>query len=592
MRIGLCLATIAIAATVLADERGVFVTESETTVTIGGAPWRVYLDAEAKDALDRDGDGQSDRFSAQYTADQAAKAYLRASGGGEAFTGLGGLAVFRHTVKGRTVFVPDGPARPIDPDLRPIIEDPDRVTIYVDAPDGASAGDDRNDGRTPETAVATVGRGKAVASSVRRAGGNKFIPLTLAFRGGDTFGPFGLMWGTAQFAGQIDNYTVITSYGEARATFASAGTIFRMKHGGGDSKRGNNFEFRNIRLKGQGGAGISWAESGGGLRIVDCVFDDAHITVQCLDPAFMYDRVEILRTVVKNCTSRGGHRSGIFLNRVNDWSIDHSLLYRNGWNGKPSLSDSELGDDVHNHGLYATAFCSPAKSFRRNICIFNAGAGAQLREGGNVEGNFIAWNGQTGLIFVADGGNKNDDDPGTGSIVGNFITDHFYVGTSITDCDNVLVKGNWFVQGTEDIGGGKTTAGGPRGYTVQIDSIHGANPHGGTWHGINRVVWEDNVLVGGRLTLRRDGWGAMGGEGLLIRKSIFTEPINYEAIANKPHLDFVDPLGKVIVEDEARQTNQPNPGVTIPDRDALQPRIDSGELDAAALIRIHIPQSK
>ena len=472
----------------------------------------------------------------------------------------------------------------------PTIPDGERVTIYV-----SNDGDDANDGLTESTAVATNARVKDVFFHVRNANKGKFIPITMRFRAGDSFAPMDLLLavplppstGHFQMNGRADNPTIFDRYGDGEnPVFSGAGSKFRMKHGSSvPTGRGNHFAFRNLRVV--GGSGISWQEGGKGLTIEDCDFDDANITIQCLNLGHTYDDLVIRRTKIRNCTSRGGHRSGIFLNYVGNWTIDDCLLYRNGWNGNPSVPDAELGDDVHNHGLYATAFCTPAKSFKRNICIFNAGAGAQLREGGYVEDNFIAWNGQTGLIFVADGGNKNDNDPGEGSIIGNFITDHFYVGTNITDCDNVPVTGNWFVQGTDDIGGGKKTNGGPRGYTVMIDSIHGENYNGGTWHGINRMVWENNVVVG-KLNLRRDGWGVMGGDGLLIKaNNLFTGKIERQVWPDKPHLEFADPNGKVVIENEAGQINQPNPGVAIPDRDALQSRIDSGELDAAQLIEMH-----
>ena len=89
--------------------------ETETNALIGNSVWRVYLDASGEIELDANVDGEPDRFGHQYAADQAAKAYLQANGAGEAFTGLAGVAMFRHTVKGRTVFIPDGSEPPVDP---------------------------------------------------------------------------------------------------------------------------------------------------------------------------------------------------------------------------------------------------------------------------------------------------------------------------------------------------------------------------------------------------------------------------------------------------------------------------------------------
>lgn len=559
MRMGLFLVTIVMATSVFADEHRLFISESEKTVAVGGSPWRVYLDAKGKKALDGDGNGQPDRFSVQYTADQAAKAYLRANGGGEAYTGLGGVVVFRHTVKGRTVFIPDDPEPPIDPDPQPPVERGDRVTIYIDGPGGPSVGDDSRAGRTPETAVATVNQAKKIAYLLRAA--DPGTVLTFAWRRGDTFTeaftimklikPSGAEGGLA--GGFPDNPTIFTGYGEGAKPRFELGR--KQAFGAVVNENDTARHMSHTRFDGLSFVGTRTAIGLLGpskdIEIRACDFEGTNVTLQ----ARRFGGPADLRLIDTNITNCGNGKSGMFLNGVKGVLLDRVVLYRNGYrtpDGQPlaETPDEDMKVTVLHHGAYITNTCTDVRIVN-SFAIFNGGAGLQMRAGGELLDTVVAWNQRTAVDF----GWVNGSPPGVGGktalVARNYIQDDGAAqGLGLENIKGGLVADNILVW--------------RRGWKspLHLRARWGPNNHkneveGGERVGINNLIVERNDVYG-NVTVQFNGWGKLGGDGATLRLN------RVSGVLNK--IDFADPDGKLIFGDD--QFNRTLPAINKPIQNA------------------------
>ena len=563
MRMAVLVWVITIATLVSADVPNVFVSEAETTTAVDAAPWRIYLDADGKQPLDRDSNGKPEGFTQQHLADQAAKDYLRANGGGEAFTGVGGVAMFRHTVSGRVLVIGKGGAQ------EPGFEYPiDMIAIYVDREGGLSVGVDTNDGLSELTAVATHERAKVIAGGILAA--NPRASVGILFRRGDRFPSFGrLEAGPIVFRGTPERYLTFGAYGDGpRPVFQ--GDPQAENHRDRSAFRlwsGNSYiEFRGIRV--ENGKFVDSHQSGRGLRFVDCVSRNAHFTVAA-PSGKRFVRVEFIDCVIYDCIVPTGDGSAVWLHRCDKIRVVDTVLYRNGWIGSgPDAPDKELKISVRNHGIYITGDCQ-VDAFDRNVCIFNAGAGAQIRPAGNTRDNFVAWNGRTGLDWgLVNGRSELDDTPGTGTCAGNLIFTGFGTGLGVSDLDGAVIENNTVI----------STPGSLK-MAMQIRADHGPNAFpekGGRRSGINNTTVRGNRMRG-RVRLLKDGWGILpGAHGVTIEDNTFDRPleINEEAKAS----------AKVTIRNNV--TNAKLSHITPPKRtDELIERILSRELRAADLIR-------
>lgn len=477
--IALAFATCMYAETAYA--KTIFVSEPETTIAIGGSPWRVYLDVGGEVALDRDGDGQPDRFAQQFTADQAAKVYLRENGGGEAFTGLGGVAVFRHTAKGRTVVIgdPDPPTDlPVEPPFEP---DPIGTSIFIDAVGGPSRGDDVNSGLNPGAAVETIARAKEIAHQVITADPAEVVIFRL--RRGDNHGEFGRVWGRVpsdpewlgiDLKGTADNYVLITGYGDGeRPIIVGELTVWTQ---------GARVEIRGIEHR---GGKLLCKSRHDGLRITDCYFIVVENTV-----GERFEGFEFTNNTVRDVVAYSGHRSGVFISSCDGWVFDDNVLSNCG-------RHEDGSDDVYNHGLYASGNCGPATSVSRNVAINCAGTGLQVRPAGNCRDNFSSHNGWVGMTWGLTLGAITSDKPGTGEFTGNVVyqTERSHA-VEIGNLKDAKVSGNTGVS--------KVAAG------LAIKAYIGGNSHGGAYFGLNNVSVTGNAFRGsgshGGVTVSREGW--------------------------------------------------------------------------------------
>lgn len=475
------------------------------------------------------------------------------------------------------------PPDPIEPPDPPVDPDPTATSIFIDAEGGPSWGNDTNDGMTAGSPVATHQRAKEIALKVVQA--NPGTVVSFRFRRGDTFPSFGEIrgydpahsdnlnaWQHEWLNGSPDQYLVITGYGEGpRPVFVGG---FHTS-----TKSQSYIELRGVEV--HGGVLVSCRSNGRGLRILDCVGIDAGISVQA---GTRFTGLEVRGCVIRDVIQRGSaHAQGMFVNRVDNWSLTDTVFYRCGWMQATATTNGAFQDpmtgewlklSIYNHGVYVTGDCAPATECDRNVFIYNSGSGIQLRPGGNCRDNYAAWNGQTGINWGSTFGANSDDVPGSGELTGNVVFNDTGVSGAITvgDLGSGRIAGNLLYMGS-------------RGVALQINSIHGDNPSGGTWYGINNLVVEDNRLVG-NVELQGDGWGVMGADGVTFKASNqitgdFVEDA-FESDPNKQRFLFADPLGKVVRE--AGQTGAVI-DVTPPvlDADAVEP-ILSGEKSAADLI--------
>lgn len=477
----------------------------------------------------------------------------------------------------------DPPVEPEDPPVQP--DDPpvpgDVIAIHVDSPGGPSVGNDANDGRTPETAVATIARAQTLAYWIRKA--DPAAPLEFRFRRGDNFGAWGICWAKRSHepndyyansvAGTAERYTLFTGYGSgAKPNFVSDETVFRMVN---DEKGnlGSFLEFRGLASQGKG-AFISFLSAGRGMRIVDCDLNGKNVMVQAIYNA-PYSDMEIIDTLIWNCLTTSGHRSGLFLKNVDGLTLDRVVLYRNGWNGTPDMPNSELGKDVYNHGAYITAECDDVK-ITNTSAIFNAGGGLQMRPGGDLRDSFVAWNARTGVDWGLVNGSPTGVGGKTGEVTGNLIIDSGDAwGFGVSNIRSGHVHHNTFVH--------------VRGLRqpVLLRADHGPNTHskdveGAERVGLNDLVIEDNTIIGD-VTLQYDGWGQRGGDGVLLRRNVVTGSFTQRN-------PFEDPNGKIVIEDG--QSGFPAAGIAEPEMSPeLIERILSRELRATDLIQMFTPQT-
>lgn len=467
------------------------VTETETTTRIGGAPWRVYLDSGGKMALDANDDGEPDRFHTQYTADQAAKTYLHKNSRGEAFTGLAGVSVFRHTTKGRTLFIPDGPnpqpvTPPVDPEL-PIDLDkmPEGVTaIYVDAPGGDSEGNDSSDGLTPETAVASPASAKLIASTIDG-------PAWIMLRRGDTFPPLGRF---TTFKGTADRYARIGAYGDGpRPTVDISGGGVPVELW----KLTEHVEIVGLHIVG-GTVGLHGSR---GYRVVDCEMVNTNLIAQPLqageDNRWRCVGVEVIDTTIRDVVAGDSHRQGIFLNNVDGGDLRNVIMLNCGF--KSGAPDTPV---VFNQGLYATGTCGPVNA---TGCWFiaNAGDGAQFRSAGDVRDCVFAWNMRTAVAWGRTYQSPTSNTPGSGEFTNNYA--HGAAGVVTMTLGN-LSSGRIH----------HNTIAGPD-LAIIADHTHGPNIRGGKRFGINNLTIDENAIANGKnATVLAEwtkseipGWGIM-----------------------------------------------------------------------------------
>ena len=564
LAIGLLLTTIFFVSSAAADEENVISTfPAKPLVVVNSTPWGIYLDANAKIGLDTDGDREPNRFGDQSSAESAAKTWLQGKDDRDVFVGIAGVVVFRYSASGRNVVINWNSHESGLPTFTEDIIPEGVVTIYVDAPGGPTTGNDASNGRSYENAVATTAGASAAAYKVRKI--DPAAKLAILFRRGDTFDPWDYFQavssegGTLPLNGAPEWSTLIGDFGNGpKPMFKGDGTKTCFRNNGGF----HYVAFRNLAAK-HTGMFISGLTHGKKIRIVGCDLEAASISFQAV-PGKSVDGVEIIDTAIYNCLSSGPHRSGIFLHYVKNATLRNVTLYRNGWHGEiawneegtslVTTADADLRNSIYNHGLYAQYTCGPIHC-ENVVAMFNAGAGLQMRSGGDLVDSFVAYNGQTGVVW----GGEHVDDPTNeltrGEIAGNLIVNHFAGGLIVNGSASGRIHDNLLADATSDLGGGKTTENTQK-KALSIYGKKGPTPKGDVFYGVNDLVIENNRIS--NVLAAEGGWGN-------IQNYFPDEPVPQVGVllvANKvsgvfdTFRNFADPLGMYVIDDRASQQGQ------------------------------------
>ena len=397
-------------------------------------------------------------------------------------------------------------------------------------------GDDSNDGMFPVSAVATADRAKEIVHE-------NLLPFPNAnykilYERNHEYPSFGrFTFGNVSFHGTPEQYFVVGAYGDgARPILSGHGidgatntkdlSAFRLWYN-------KNIEVRDIHV--QGGKFVDGYGSGTrGFRMVNCVAQDAGVLVQAKADS-RYTEIEILNSVLYDMVRAEGDGSAIFLSRCDQITVTDTVMYRNGWFGAqgPATPDEDLVVSNRNHGIYITGDCQ-VDAFDRNICIFNSGAGAQVRPGGNTRDNFFAWNGRTGLDWgLTNGQSSLDDIPGSGECSGNYVYATFGTGIGTDDMLNAKMFNNTVL-----------CAEGSLNKAYGVRAFHGPNEFpdkGGQRFGMNNMEVYDNIAANGRFFCSEgDGWGIHpdADYGVNIHDNILHEEILTSAASEVPANTF------------------------------------------------------
>jgi len=298
---------------------------------------------------------------------------------------------------------PDAP--PSEPALvgfTPLTASNNTRIIYV----SSSAGNDANDGLTPQTPVQTLNRGARLVRDGR--------PDWLLLKAGDVWNGQSFDGFTASGAG-ADRPMVIGVYGQGDRPLIIPphnehglrtvndevnGLVIQGLHFYAATRdpgspryvnRDGAYDGINIRLGGREGR---FAD---GLVIEDCVITHFDSNIKIVDdynramsvPRGEPGRIQcvIRRNVIRYASGGDSHSVGIYIEGSRDSVIEQNLIDHNGW----AQTDDFTHRNNRSHNIYAQVFNGPIL-VRENIITRAAATGMQLRAGGDVEGNIFVRN--------------------------------------------------------------------------------------------------------------------------------------------------------------------------------------------------------
>ncbi|MEM7576796.1 MAG: right-handed parallel beta-helix repeat-containing protein [Planctomycetota bacterium] len=362
----------------------------------------------------------------------------------------------------------------------------------------ANAGDDANDGLTPESPVQTLARGLRI---MRTGYGDQLL-----LRAGDTFeGGIGQWRWSGRDAqhpallgvyGEGDRPRVVT-YGEGFLTAPAHAKIsfvaFQGLHVFPARRTPGHPLFDSDDLPYREG-GLWWMARGEYITLDDCKIVGFQNNV-----VFQTNRIGELRNIaVRRCIIAdsfshwdgkiGGHSTGLFAMGVDGLLVQDSVFDHNGW----APRDAGIAGTKRtkfNHNLYLEQ-TSRNLTVRNNVITRGSSYGLQLRPGGEATGNLIARNAM-GLYFAWH----------PSRIVGNVVVESVDQGDKPEDrrgygieawpCQDGLIQGNLLLhkRGTAEWAG-----------AIEVTDFgaweaHVANP---------RVTIQNNTIVGWPVKWEKD----------------------------------------------------------------------------------------
>lgn len=298
----------------------------------------------------------------------------------------------------------------------------DTRTIYV-----STSGNDANDGRSPEKAVATAARGYELL----RDGS----PDWLLFKRGNVW-KTELPW--AKSGRSPAERMVIGAYGDPsmpRPRFEFSSSWLATSGGFSEKKSMDNLAFVSLHAlgvnhdpsrgapSGKNAYCVNWLRGAKDVRFEDMRFEFCQVGFQTFD-GFPIERLHFYRSLFLDSYSLTmpppedtPHAQALFLLGVGGAVVEESVFDNCGWNpelarGKPTM---------FNHCIYWQKGGPPDGVVKNNVILRGSSHGVQMRSSGRIEGNVIAGCAIGGFL----GGEWNAP-PKTerqGYAVGNVITE-------------------------------------------------------------------------------------------------------------------------------------------------------------------------
>ncbi len=279
----------------------------------------------------------------------------------------------------------------------------DTRVIYV----SSSTGSDNNDGLTPETALKTVDKGKAMMRDNH--------PDWLLFKRGDSFGGLGSFTG---FSGRSDQEMMLVStYGEGDRPVFDSGVAHNITASGQDTTEHIAFVGLSLVATGRmqdtdsGASGVRFTGNVDNVLLEDLEvagFKDGMVFQKLWDSI---TDISVRRSQVHHNFSSGGHSQGMFAKDVNGLFVEENLFDSNGWNEELGIEPTKF-----NHGLYIQ-HGTDGFELIGNIISRNSSHGVQARNGGVIENNLIVDNAVGAFIY------SDSDESALQTVTNNVVID-------------------------------------------------------------------------------------------------------------------------------------------------------------------------
>lgn len=246
--------------------------------------------------------------------------------------------------------------------------------IFVSSSDG----NDSNSGYSPSQAVRSLEHAKGLL----RDGSADWMLL----KRGDVWHE-GI--GTIEISGRsAEERLVFSSYGESderpKMILSEGSGISGKFHGEVSHVAIVGIHFEAAEDNSAAGSGIGWLCSGENFLIEDCHVEGFRSNVLCTANDGHFSNFAMRRSVVVDAWNTTGHSQGLLVVHTDGVVIEENVIDHNGWN--PDVADAEA--TMFNQNVYLQ-ISTTGTEFHGNITARAAGAGVQMRRGGNASQNLV-----------------------------------------------------------------------------------------------------------------------------------------------------------------------------------------------------------
>ncbi len=274
----------------------------------------------------------------------------------------------------------------------------DTRVIYV----SSSAGNDSNDGLSPESPKRTIAAGRDMLRHGQ--------PDWLLLRRGDVWNEALGQW--KKSGRSDDERMVVSTYGDdPERPLLRTGTQSALftNGGGGTPSRIENVAFVGLHFvangfQGHGNCvGAQWLQPSRNILFEDCCFQAYSTNIVFQGLGGRHANLTVRRSVVVDAYSihdTGDHPQGLYAYGVDGLLIEENVFDHNGWNEDVA----NAGADIYSHNLYIDNHNTDVV-VRGNIISNASSHGLQLRSGGEVLNNLFLRN---SIAMLVGGGNNPD----------------------------------------------------------------------------------------------------------------------------------------------------------------------------------------